>query len=185
MPYNLPTVTTNNISFGPGRVYIGPSGATPSIDIGAIAEDAPVKMTVTAEKRKIVQGNPKVTVLTFTQAQAVMLDVSSLEYNQNTWTAALGSGNTTYSASVQTWAFGGDPFVDQLAIRVAHQMAQPGHTLYANLWKAQSAGGIEFSFGHDEHAFPMQFEAIQASTNWAGSTLPQTEQLVQVVRETA
>jgi hypothetical protein len=181
MPYNLPSYTTDNISFGPGRLLIGPSGATPTVDLGAISEDG-ITLEIGAEKRDIMQGNPKVNVLTFTQVQSVRVQVTGLEYDFTTFSYALGSGNTTASGTVETFAFGGDPFVSQVALQVEHQMAQSGHTMYVDVWKAQSDAGLSVPLTHDEHQFEMAWKAVQASTNWAGATLPQTEQLVRFRR---
>lgn len=181
-PFNLPTVTTGDISYGPGRVYYGPVGSTPSTDIGSITEDG-VTLSVTAEKREIVQGNPKVTVLTFTMAQAVEVKVTGIEYNQNLWTFAIGSGNTTASADEETWSFGGDPAVTQLALMIEHQMAETGNTLEIRCWKVQSNAGVEMGLIHEEHKFPYAWKCIQADTNWAGATLNQEEQLVQIARK--
>lgn len=184
MPFNLPTTTTNNISYGPGRLFIGPTGATPSVDLGAISEDG-LSVEIAAEKRDIMQGNPKVTILSFTQVQSVRLLATSLEWNFDNLSFALGSGNTTVSGTVETFAFGGDPAVAQVALRVEHQMAQSGHTMYINLWTAQSDAGVTVPLTHDEHAFEYAWKAIQSDTNWAGVTLDQEEQLVQFSREIA
>lgn len=32
MPYNVPTYDTDKFSFGPGVLYLGATGATPSIE---------------------------------------------------------------------------------------------------------------------------------------------------------
>lgn len=184
MPFNLPTYTAGNVSFGPATVYIGPTGATPSVDIGLISEDG-VTIEHSAEKRDINAGNPRVNVLTFTQAQGVRVTWTALEWNFQRFNQALGSGNTTAVAGRETFAFGGDPAVTQVAIRVRHQAAQSGHTFYLNVWKAQSDGGLNVPMGQDEHQFEMAFKAVQSSTNWAGATLNQEEQLVLWERETA
>ena len=35
---NVPSYTADNISLGPGILYVGVVGTTPSIDVGAIAK---------------------------------------------------------------------------------------------------------------------------------------------------
>ena len=39
MPLNLPTIDRDSISFGPGRLFLGAAGTTPTTDVGAITED--------------------------------------------------------------------------------------------------------------------------------------------------
>ena len=127
---NVPSYSTSNFSFGPGRVFMGAAGTTPSTDVGGITEDG-VKITVTSKKKDIFQGNPKLVVYTFAQEQGAMVELSGIEWNQNLFEYGLGAGTTTSSASSDTLSFGGDPLVEQVAIHVQHQMAIPGHTLNA------------------------------------------------------
>ena len=184
MPLNLPTVTTDDISFGPGRLFIGPAGATPTADLGSISEDG-ISFELTSEKRKIMQGNPKSTKLIFTQQESCFIRASSIEWNFDNLTYGLGSGITSATATEETFEWGGDPFVNEVALRIEHQMAVTGNTLYANVWKASAEAGFSFQFGHDEHKFDYSWEAISSTTNWAGSALSQKSQLFQLVREIA
>lgn len=184
MAFNLPTTTKNNISAGPGRIFIGPSGSTPSVDLGAVAEDS-VNLEFVSEKRKIMQGNPRTVVLTFSQVQSVRVTVGSLEYNQDNWVYALGSGTTSVAGSTETFTFGGEPAVTQLALHIQHRMFQSGHTLNFYVWLAQSDGGVAFPFTTDEHSLEYAWEGVQSDTNWAGASLGTTEQLVRVDRLTA
>lgn len=181
MPVNVPTVTGNNISFGPAILYMGAAGTTPSVDVGAITEDG-AKITVTASKKHIMQGNPKIPVYTFTQEQGVTLEITGIEWNLNKLSYALGSGNTTSGAGSDVFSFGGDPIVERVALHVQHYMAVSGHTLNTYIWQAVSDSGMEFNLNHDEHKFPMKFVGQRVSTDWAGTTLPYDEQLMRMVR---
>lgn len=181
MPLNLPTVTTDDISFGPGRLFIGPAGATPTADIGSISEDG-IAFELTSEKRKIMQGNPKSTKLIFTQQESCFIRASSIEWNFDNLKYGLGAGNTTASASEETFAWGGDPFVNEVALHIEHQMPVTGNTLNVYVWKASAEAGFSFQFGHDEHKFDYSWEAISSTTNWAGSTLDQKEQMFKIER---
>ena len=64
MPLNIPSGTTNDISFGPGVIYMDPwtaptvGGVTPTTDVGFISEDG-VTVEITNETKDIMQGNPK------------------------------------------------------------------------------------------------------------------------------
>ena len=182
MPLNVPTVTTNNISFGPGRLFLGASGTTPSVDVGAITEDG-IKVSPMSAKRHIMQGNPKTKIYTFSQEQGVNVELSGIEWNVNLLQYALGSGNTTSVSASDTWSFGGDPIVDKIAIHVQHYGATAGHTYNCYIWQAVSDGDIELNLTHDEHKFPMKWTAQRVTTDWAGTTLAYDEQLFKFYRQ--
>ncbi len=52
MPYNLPQFDTNRMSIGPCVLYIGPSGTTPTVDVGAVESGAVLSSTRTKEDVK-------------------------------------------------------------------------------------------------------------------------------------
>ena len=181
MPYNVPTVTTDDISFGPARVYIGAAGSTPTVDVGAITEDG-VNIEITSEKRYIAQGNPRINYYSFTQAQSVMVGFTSIEWDFDNFSFALGAGNTTSSASEETFAFGGDPIAQQVALHVEHYMAASGNTLDIYVWRATSEQGITMPLGQDEHQFEFKFTAIASDTTWDDSSTSATEKLIKITR---
>ena len=182
MPYNVPTVTTSDISFGPARVFIGAAGSTPAVDVGAITEDG-VSVEITSEKRTISQGNPRINYYTFTQAQSVMVGFTSIEWDFENFASALGAGATTTSGSADTFSFGGDPLVDEVALHVQHYMASSGNTLNVYVWKATSEQGITMPFGQDEHQFEFKFSAIASNTDWAGGATSAITRLIKLERE--
>ncbi len=179
---NVPSYTTSNFSFGPGRLFLGAAGTTPSVDVGGITEDG-VKITVTSKKKDIFQGNPKLVIYTFAQEQGAMVEFSGIEWNQNLFEYGLGAGTTTSSASSDTLVFGGDPLVEQVAIHVQHQMAVPGHTLNAYVWQAVSDGDLAINLGADEHKFPYKYKAQRVTTAWDGATLATDAQLLKLYRQ--
>jgi len=181
VPYNVPTVTTNDISFGPAVLYMGVAGATPTTDVGSITEDG-VAVEVTSEKRTITQGNPKIALYTFTQAQAVMAKVTGIEWNFDRFADALGAGNTTVSGAAETFSWGGDPIVTRLAMHIEHYMAVTGNTMNVYLWEVVSESGLSLPFGHDEHSFEYSYQAQRVTTDWNSVALPATEQLMRVDR---
>lgn len=181
MPLNVPSYTTGNISFGPGRLFLGAAGTTPSVDVGAITEDG-VTLELENEKRHIYQGNPKMIAYTFSQQQGVMVRLGGIEWDFTNFAYAMGSGNTTASGSEDTFAYGGDPLVNQVAMHVQHQMAVLGHTLNAYIWQAVSNQSLVLPLGHDEHQFEYEFTAQRVTTNWAGASLASSEQLVRIER---
>jgi hypothetical protein len=182
MPYNVPTVTTNDISFGPAVIYLGAAGTTPTVDVGSISEDG-VSVEVTAEKRYIAQGNPRINYYNFTQAQAAMIKFTSIEWDFDNLTYALGAGITAVSGTEATFSFGGDPIVQQVALHVQHYMAVSGNTLNVYVWTATSDSGVTLPFGQDEHAFEYSFTAIATDTAWDNTTaLGATEKLIKLER---
>tara|TARA_Y100000310_G_scaffold325570_1_gene389236 strand:- start:311 stop:862 length:552 start_codon:yes stop_codon:yes gene_type:complete len=182
MPYNVPTITTDDISFGPAILYMGAAGATPTVDVGAISEDG-VTVEVTSEKKYITQGNPKLNVYAFSQAQGVSLKVSGIEWDFTNLAYAIGAGDTTASVSEERLRIGGDPLVTQVALHVQHYMAVSGNTMNVYVWKATSDAGFTAAFGADEHTFEYSFTAIRSTTDWASGALAATQQLVQFTRE--
>lgn len=182
MPLNIPTYTEDNVSFGPGRLFLGAAGATPTVDVGGITDDG-ITINFESEKRSITQGNPKLIVSQFSQAQSAQISLSGIEWNVTNLSYALGSGTTTSSASEDTLVFGGEPDVTKVALHVQHQMGfASGQTLDAYVWTASSAQGVEVQLGHDEHMFPYQWQALRSTTDWAGGSLASGAQLIKIVR---
>lgn len=175
---------TDAISFGPATLLLGPSGATPTADVGAIGENG-VEIEITSEKRDIRQGNPKTIEHSFATAQGVKVSVTGIEWDFNTFQYAIGAGNTSLSASAHTWAFGGDPIVETVAIHIQHYMAKAADTLNFYVWKARAEGTLTLPFGDEEHQFPYSWQAMRSATNWAGASLARDEQLILAVRSMA
>jgi hypothetical protein len=182
LPLNLPTVTQNDISFGPGRLFLGAAGATPTVDVGAITEDG-VTVEFSSEQRDITQGNPKLIELTFFQSQSVMVKVTSIEWNFDSLAYALGAGNTSASGTFEAFAFGGEPCPTEVALHVEHEMCLSGNTINVYVWRAVGEGNVSLPFTHDEHQFEYNWKALRASTDWASVSLASDEQLIQILRE--
>lgn len=182
MPLNLPTITRDDISFGPARLFMGAAGATPTVDVGAISEDG-VTVEFASEQRDIMQGNPKLIEMTFIQQQSVMVKLTSIEWNFNNLARALGAGNTSASGTFEKFAFGGEPCVTELALHVQHQMCRTGDTMNIYVWRAVGEGNVTLPFTHDEHSFELSFKALRSATDWAGNSLASDEQLIQILRQ--
>lgn len=181
MPLNLPTYNTDNFSFGPGRLFIGAAGTTPSVDVGGITEDG---ITIAPENtsKDIFQGNPKLIAYTFNQQQGVKVNATGIEWNFTNLAYALGAGNTTSSGTEDTFAYGGQPLTSQVALHVQHQMAVTGHTLDAYIWQAVSDGNPTMPLNHDEHKFALAWKAQRVATDWSGAALATDEQLMKIIR---
>lgn len=182
MPLNMPTVTRDDISFGPARLFLGAAGSTPTVDVGAIGEDG-VSLETSTEMRDVMQGNPKLIEFSFCTMQALTVKVTSIEWNFNNLRRALGAGNTSASGTYEKFAFGGEPCIDDVALHVQHQMCRTGDTLNVYVWRAQGEGNIPLSFGAEEHKFEYSWKALRADTDWAGNSLPSDEQLFAILRQ--
>lgn len=182
MPLNLPTITRDDISFGPAVLFLGAAGTTPTTDVGAISEDG-VTVEFASETKSIMQGNPKLIELEFIQSQSVMVRVTSIEWNFDSLLFALGAGNTSASGTFEAFAFGGEPCVTEVALHVQHQMCQSGNTLNVYVWRAVGEGNVSLPFTHDEHAFEYSWKALRSATDWQPVSLAADEQLIQILRE--
>ena len=189
MPLNIPKGSSNNVSFGPARVFMAPFGTAPGItptdaatfslnsagtdDVGWIGEDG-VSIELSSEKKEITQGNPKLINFSFVMAQGATIKFTSIEWDFNQISYALGAGTTSgdgTAGSTSTFNFGGNPLNTHVCIHVQHEMAVTGDTLDMYVWKAQSEAGFSMPFGADEHAFEYSFKAVRAITDWGGTAL--------------
>jgi len=179
---NIPAYNTQNISIGPGVVYLGVSGTTPTHDIGAISEDG-LEITLSQEYLEVYQGSPKSLIRTFKTSENMEIKITGLEWNLVDLAIALGAGVTTSSASQDTFAFGGDPDTDILAAKIVHTMPI-GHTINIYVWQTQVSGEWSLSMAQDAlHTFPYSFKALVSTTAWDGTTLSSGSHLFKIVRQ--
>lgn len=207
MPLNIPTTgTENNVSFGPGRVYMdqypasGPvaAGSTPTTDVGWIGEDG-VTVELTSEKKNIVQGNPQLVAYSFCTTQTAMINFTSIQWDFDNFILALGAGTTSVGSggsgpSVPVGAptgsgvnfdFGGNPLNTMVAMRIEHQMAVTGDTMYVYAWKAQSESGFSIPMtATEEHSFEFSFQVVRSTVDWCNAALPSENQLIRFYRQT-
>ena len=168
MSLNSPAGDTNNISFGPAKVflgewkardsngkylvadgytgapkYTGEAGITPAIDVGYIGEDG-VSLELTSEKRNIVQGNPQLILYSFVTTQAATFTFSSIEWDFDNFRLALGAGSTSdptdgsATAGSKYYSFGGNPLNTVACMRMVHKMAVTNNNMIVYAWKVQS-----------------------------------------------
>lgn len=185
MPFNIPTYSTSNISFGPATLLLNADASlvTPTTDIGAITEDG-ATIEMTADKRYIAQGNPRLNIFAFTQVQSVTLTITGIEWNFNNFYYAVGSGVANVSGPTHTFGFGGDPAVKEVALRLNHTMPN-GNAITIDIWKAVSETGLTLPFGQDEHQFEYKFSALYSETDWGGGSLPSNQYLMKMMRDTS
>ena len=190
-PYNFPSGTINDISFGPARVYMdtyttshGTGIETFGTDVGFIGEDG-VSVEISAERRDITQGNPRLIEYSFTQAQSVMVNFTSIAWDVDNFARALGGSSdvTAATATAESFGFGGDPINQEVGMRIAHEMAITGNTIQVYVWRAMSESGFTIPFGQDEHQFEFSFKVLRSEKDWAGTDLDRKKQLILVERE--
>lgn len=180
---NVPGYTISKITFGPGILYLGPLGSTPSVDIGAVKGDASFEVARTALEVK--QGSPQTLIKQYFTEEKVTLTVTGIEWNLDGIAYALGAGVTTFVGPVQTLAFGGDQNVTERALRYVHRMAD-GSTIDIQLPRAQGNG--ELSIGMKEtdlHEFPFTFKALEAATDFTGAATATNQKLFKIIRTAA
>src|SRR5690242_17934098 len=114
MAINLPSYSTNNLSFGPGILKMGPSGTTPSLDIGAVNTGAQFKVTRTL--LEVFQGSPRAKIKQWAVQEDVEFTIASIEWNFNNLRNFLGAGDTAYSTVLDTLSFGGDTNIVESAL---------------------------------------------------------------------
>lgn len=179
---NVPTYDADNISLGPGVLFIGVSGTTPTVDVGAIADDG-MTFTVTREYLEVFQGSPKTRIKQFVTSESAEIKVSALEWNLPNLPLALGAGVTSSTASQDTLAFGGDPNTQEVAVKVQHTLPS-GNTVSIYMWKCQASGTWELNLKQDElQKFPYSFRALVATTAWDGSALASNQNLFKIIRD--
>lgn len=197
MALNTPAGSTDNISFGPGKIKLGKwedlsayspgtIDITPTTDVGYIGEDG-ITLELTSEKRIITQGNPAVATYSFATAQSVMINFTSIEWNFDNFVYALGAGLTTATAgNSQTFGFGGDPLNTECAILIEHEMASSGDSLEIYAWKCQSESGFSVPFtATEEHKFEFGFTVLNSTQDWLANTLGDKESLIRMKRNFA
>lgn len=159
MGYNVPTVTKDNFSFGPGVLFAGVAcGTCPMVDVGAVRSGA--ELGITREKITVEQGSPYQRITDYVIRETVTLTVTGIEWNFNNLQRALGAGRLASPGGDRRFRFGGDMGVCSLSLCFRHHTAE-GDEVWVKLWCAQGNGEITVAFGDDIHEFPYGFTAMQ------------------------
>jgi len=177
--YNFPSVTENNLSLGQGIVFIGPSGATPSVDFGAVRN---IRAQLNPTKVTLMQGAPQQAAHKFSSVNRAYLAFDMYEWDYARLGYALGAALTD-NASNEVVEFGGKATVTKVALHLQHYMAQSGDTLNTYVWQAVGEDDVEHAYTDDDyHQIPVRFEAMRSATNWAGASLLAGSQLMRIER---
>lgn len=184
MARNLPSGDTDRITIGPGVVFIGPSGSTPSYDVGYTMD----KMTIMINREAvdIKAGAPQLLVKRLASAENISIEFKGQEQNMELLAQAIGDGFTSMAGNPnETLELGGKQSFVECAIRYQHIMSD-GSTLTFDMFKVVGSGQVEFSMNPDsQHEYPMKFDVMYSATDWAGATLVDGKNLVKVTRVVA
>lgn len=179
--YNNPSGTIGQVTIGPGIIYLGATGSTPSMDVGYIRGKA--TMNYKREQKEIRQGSPQNLVASLVSQEDFTIEFQGIEWNLNNLLLVLGDGATSVSGANDIFKVGGTPAMATKALRFVHKMADGG-TLEVDVWKALGEGTIEVDVNeNDLHEVKYKFKAVDAgSTDWAGAALSDGQKLVKIVR---
>ncbi len=174
--FNVPSFNVSNISVGPGVLFIGTAGNTPTIDVGAVRVG---ELAITRERLDIEQGWPAQLIVRYAPRETVTLTVTAIEWNFDNLRDALGAGGSDGSPGT-LFEFGGDVAFRNVSVKYRHRMA-PGGTVEVNIWTANGSGEITTTFD-EVHEFPYTLTALNTTTDWASNTLGETAALMQITR---
>lgn len=168
MPLNFsPTGAVERVSFGQGLLFIGATGATPTVDIGFARNST---LTVTRTKKDLEQGVPTTLVRSFASKEDVSLQFTGLEYKLDKIKDLLGSGTYTSAGGSETLRFGGKIDFTEVAVLFRHITPTQG-TLDIRIFRAQGQGELTLNFGDDFQEFNYQFRALPATTDWKSAAI--------------
>jgi len=176
MTFNLPQYTTDNITFGPAIVRLGPVGTTPTADVGAI--EGNVEVVVTKEVLEVFQGSPQVLIIQYVTVQGLTVRFTALEAlgKLSVLRYALGAGeySGTPGVGVETLDFGGDVNMAELAAQIFHQMPN-GTSIFFNVWRAQGRADTTVTFNKTGiSGTPIELQALDGQTDFTGTAIPTT-----------
>ena len=180
MAFNVPAYETARFSFGPGILYLGAAGSTPSVDVGAVRGDA--ELTIQRVPLEMKQGSPQSLVKKYAVEENVSLKVTGVEWDLTNIAYALGAGVTSASGANEILEFGGDLSFTQRAIRFVH-IAPDGSTIDLQIFLAEGAGELSVAYKEtDFHEFPFTFNALEASVDFSNASLASNKKKFKIIR---
>ncbi len=178
MGFNLPVFDSDAFSIGPGILYIGAVGSTPTIDIGGIRSNA--ELRVVREVVPVELGFPLQIAKRFVTRETVELQVTGLEWDLSTFQNSIGAGVTSApDANTVRYRMGGDSNVANVAVRFLHSMPSGG-TIDIRIWEASGSGEVTIPFSDTPHEFTFTFGALIGTTDWDGVVLADSQRLFQI-----
>lgn len=180
--YNNPSGDFTRVSLGPGRVYIGATGSTPSVEIGYVKGNA--TLSFKRDQVLVRQGSPQTVVDALAKAEDVMLEVTGIEWNLDNLAYAIGDGVTSVSGAQEIFQLGGKPLFTKRALRFVH-IAADGSTIDLHMYRVIGQGEVAIAVNADDtHELPFKFMATDPGTanDWAGVALTDGKKLCKLIR---
>lgn len=177
---NLPTYDVNNFSIGRGILYLGPPGATPTVDVGIVLDDS--ILYVKRRKESIKIGGPEHVIEGIATAEDVFFETTAIEWNLSNLSRALGAGITTHTAALETFSLGGESTFDRYSFLFKHT-TNAGDTIDIKLWEVCGGGRTKGRLAKRLHRFSYSFEALDVETDWAGNNLGEDRRLFEIERD--
>lgn len=180
MAVNVPSYETGRFSFGPGILYMGVAGATPTVDIGAVKGDA--ELSIERVRLEMKQGSPQSLIKSYAVEENVSLKVTGVEWNMDNLAYTLGAGITGLSGADETFEFGGDQDTNSRALRYVH--IQPdGSTVDIHIFNGEGAGELAIALKEtDFHEFPMEFNALEGTVDFENVALEASKKKIKIIR---
>lgn len=161
----MTSYTTGNFSLGPCVVKIGPTGATPSLDLGAVES---VSLELNTDVERITQGTPRQPVFVLPAEESATLTFSGIEWNINNFVRGTGSGATE---SATKFTYGGGPTMQEFALLAEHAVLGSGDTISIRMWRVVPSGSFPVTMDDAVNTFEMTFDVLRTTTDWAGNTI--------------
>ncbi len=177
--FNLPTKNTDDFTVGTGILFLGPTGQTPTIDVGVVRGGT---FNIVRAKEKIYAGSPLLLVDSIATQEDATFSITSIAWNLSNVSRVIGDGVTVSSGTTENLEVGGTLSFDKQSVLFRHR-TKAGHTIFIKLWEATGIGSLDMNFPDTVHEFPYAFEAQMASTDWAGDSLGEDRRLFEIERQ--
>ena len=180
MAVNVPSYNTSRFSFGPGILYMGAAGSTPTIDVGAVKGDA--ELSIERVRLEMKQGSPQSLVKSYAIEENITLKVNGAEWNYNNLAYALGAGVTSQVGAQEVFEFGGDQDTNSRALRYLH-LQPDGSTVDIHIFSAEGAGNLAIALKEtDFHEFPFEFNALEGTVDFTNASLANNKKKIKIIR---
>jgi len=180
MAVNVPAHEEGRFSFGPGILYLGALGTTPTTDIGAVKGD--VEVLIQRVPLEVKQGSPQTLIKKYAVEENLTLKITGIEWNLDNIAYAVGAGITSISGADEIFEFGGDVDNNNRALRFVH--IQPdGSTIDLHIFKAEGSGELAIALKEtDMHEFPFEFDVLEGSLDFEGNALAASKKKFKIIR---
>ncbi len=180
MAFNVPVYETKRITFGPGILYLGVVGATPTFDVGSVKGDA--TLTVKRTSLDVEQGSPRTLIKQYVTKEEIRIKLTGIEWRLDQLSRVLGAGVTSVSGANELLEFGGDMEKSEHALLYRH-IAVDGSTIDVMLWRVQGTGDFEIGFKTDDvHEMAYEFTALEGTTDFTNAVPAAKKKLMKILR---